>query len=103
MKEHEQNYAAHDIELEAVVHALKMWCQYLLGHKFILLTDNTYVKNLFIEHGLNARKAIWMVILSELNFDVRHIKGKENRVDDALNRRTHEVYEATIANQKVIY
>ena len=69
----------------------------MLGKKFILLIDNTRVKNMFTEHGLNARKARWMVILSELNFDVRHIKGKENRVDDALNRRTHEVYEATMS------
>ena len=38
-----------------------------------------------------------MAFLSEFDFEVKHIKGKENRVDDALNRRTHEVYEIALS------
>ena len=75
LKEHERNYAIRDLELAAVVHALKIWSHYLLG-KFLLLTDNTYVKNLFTQPGLNARKARWMAFLSEFNFEVKHIKCK---------------------------
>ena len=54
LKEHERNYVVHDLEMEAMVHALKVWRHYLLGNKFLLLTDNTCVKNLFMESGLNT-------------------------------------------------
>ena len=84
-KYHEQNYVVHDFELAAVVHALKMWNHYLLGKQFLLLTDNTCVKNLFTRHGLNARKEIWMDFLSEFDFEVKHINGNENKVADALS------------------
>ena len=80
LKDHEQNYVLHDLELAAVVHALKMWHHYLLRKKFLLLTDNTYVKHLFTHLGLNSRQARWMAFLSEFDFEVKHIKGKENRV-----------------------
>ena len=83
----------HDVELAFVVYALKMLCHYLLGKKFLLLTDNSYVKHLFTHPGLNARQARWMAFLSEFDIEVNHIKGKENKVVDALSRRTHEVYE----------
>ena len=75
----------HDIELEVVVHALKMWCHYMLGKRFLLLTDNTCVKNMFTDMGINSRQARWMALLSEFYFEVKHIKGKENRVVDALS------------------
>ena len=100
LKEHEQNYVAHDLELEAKVHALKMWRHYLLGKKFLLLTENTCVKNLFTHPGLNARQSRWMAFLSEFDFEVKHIKGKENRVVDALSRRTHEVYEIDVSQSE---
>ena len=50
---------------------------------------------MFTQPGLNARKERWMAFLSEFDFEVKHIKGKENKVVDALSRRTHEVYEIT--------
>ena len=100
LKEHERNYAVHDLELETVVHALKMWHHYLLGKKFLLLIDNTCVKNLFNRPRLNARQARWMAFLSEFDFEVKHIKGKKNRVVDALSRKTHEVYEITMSQLK---
>ena len=87
----------HDIESEVVVHALKMWRHYLLGKRFLLLRDNTYVKNMFTQSRLNSIQARWMAFLSEFDFEVKHIKGKENRVADALSQRTHEVYEVTMS------
>jgi hypothetical protein len=38
LKEHERNYATHDLELEFIVHALKMWRNYLMGKRFNLRT-----------------------------------------------------------------
>ena len=40
LKDHEKNYATHDLDLAAVVHALKMWRHYLLGRPFVLKTNH---------------------------------------------------------------
>ena len=40
LKDHEKNYATHDLELAAIVHALKMWRHYLMGRIFELRTDH---------------------------------------------------------------
>ena len=47
LKEHEQNYLTHDLELVVIIHALKMWRHYLMGKKFILKKDNMILKYLF--------------------------------------------------------
>ena len=39
LKEHEKNYATRDLELTAIIHALKMWRHYLIGRKFLLMSD----------------------------------------------------------------
>ena len=57
IKEHERNYVTHDLELAAVIHTLKMWRHYIMGKKFLLLTDNSGVKFLFSQPDLNARRA----------------------------------------------
>ena len=69
LKEHERNYVVHNLDLVAVVHALKPQCHYLLGKMFLLLIDNTCVKNMFNGLGLIARQTIWMAFLSEFNFE----------------------------------
>ena len=40
LKEHEKNYATHDLEIDAIIHSLKMWQHYLIGRKFLLMLDN---------------------------------------------------------------
>jgi hypothetical protein len=56
LKEHERNYATHDLELATIVHALKMWRHYLMGKKFELRIDHCGLKHLFGQPTLNARK-----------------------------------------------
>jgi hypothetical protein len=97
LKEHERLYATHDLELEAIVHALKMWRHYLMGKIFELRTDHCGLKYLFGQPSLNARQSRWLEFLSEYDFDIKHIKGKENKVVDALNRRVHEMHATTIS------
>jgi hypothetical protein len=97
LKEHERLYATHDLELEAIVHALKMWRHYLMGKIFELRTDHCGLKYLFGQPSLNARQSRWLEFLSEYDFDINHIKGKENKVVDALNRRVHEMHATTIS------
>jgi hypothetical protein len=103
LKEHERNYVTHDLELAAVIHALKMWRHYLMGRKFLLLTDNSGVKYLFSQPNLDARQAIWLAFLSEFDFEVRHIKGNENKVASDLRIRVHGLFEINISREKVIW
>jgi hypothetical protein len=56
LKEHERNYASHDLELVAIVHALKIWRHYLMGKKFELRTNHCGLKHLFGKPTLNSRK-----------------------------------------------
>jgi hypothetical protein len=44
LKEHERLYATHDLELEAIVHALKMWQNYLMGKRFELRINHCGLK-----------------------------------------------------------
>jgi hypothetical protein len=76
LNELEMNYATHDLELDAMVHALKMWRNYLLGRIFVLMIDHCGLRYLFDQPKLNARQARWMDLLSEFDFEIKHIKGK---------------------------
>jgi len=97
LKEHEQKYSAYDLELAAVIHALKMWRHYLLGRKFLLLTDHHSLTNYFSQPTLNARQARWADFLSGFDFEIKHLKGKENRVADALSRKVQCVCNISVS------
>ena len=97
LKDHERLYATHDLELESIVHALNKWRHYLMGKRFELRTDHNGLKYLFDQPTLNARHSRWLEFLYEYNFDIKHIKGKENKVVDALSRRVHELHATTIS------
>ena len=68
LKEHERNYATHDLALVAIVHALNMWRHYLMGRKFELRIDHCGLKYLFNQPTLNVRKARWLEFLCEFDF-----------------------------------
>jgi hypothetical protein len=72
LKEHERNYVTHDLELVAIVHALKKWRHYLMGREFELKIDHRGLKHLFEEQTLNSKETVWLEFL----FDIKHIKGK---------------------------
>ena len=80
----------HDLELEVIIPTLKIWRHYLIGNKFILLTYNIGLKYLFYKKTLNSHQAKWIAFLSEYDFEIRHIKGKEKIVADALSQQQHE-------------
>jgi len=50
------------------------------------MSDNISLKYLFDQQNLNARKTRWLNFLSEYDFEIKHIKDKENKVADALRR-----------------
>ena len=97
LKEHENNYPMHDLELASIIHALKMWRHYLMGRKFLLKTDNMSLTYLFNQPDMNARKARWLAFFSEYHFKIKHIKGKENTAVDTLSYLTHMIYEVTLS------
>eukprot|EP00253_Pinus_taeda_P029145 PITA_29145 len=100
LKEHAQKYFAYDLELAAIIHALKMWRHYLMCRKFLLLTDHHSLTNYFSQLTLNARQARWVDFLGSFDFEIRHLKGKENRVVDALSRKVQCLYEISYSEWK---
>jgi hypothetical protein len=84
---HEENYATHDLELLAIVYALKVWKHYLVGQKFELKTSHCGLQHIFMQNDLNARQWCWSELLSEYDFEITYIKGTVNRVAKALSQR----------------
>ena len=97
LKEHERLYATHDLELAAIVHALNIWRNYLMGKSFELRTNHSGLKYLFGQPTLNARKIRCLEFLNEYEFDIKHIRGKENKVVDALSIRVCDLHATSIS------
>ena len=70
LKEHEKNYATHDLELATIIHAIKMWWHYLIGRIFLQMSDNISLKYLFDQKNLNDRQARSLPFLSEYDFKI---------------------------------
>ena len=68
-----------------------------MGKIFELRMDHSGLKYLFGQPTLNSRQSRWLEFLNEYDYDIKHIKGKENKVVDALNRRVHEMHATTIS------
>ena len=78
LKDHERNYAAHDLELAAVVFALKMWRHYLYGEKFEVHSDHQSLQYLFSQKELNIRQRWWMEYIKDYDFPIKYHLGKVN-------------------------
>jgi hypothetical protein len=89
LRRHEENYAAHDLELLSIIYALKIWRHYLVGRKFELKTDHCGLQHIFTQSDLNARQWRRSELLSEYNFKITYIKGTMNQVANALSQRPH--------------
>ena len=85
LKNHEQNYPTHDMELAAIVFALKAWRHYLYGVKFEVFSDYKSLKYIFTQRDLNMRQRRWMEFLEDYDFTLHYHSGKANVVADALN------------------
>ena len=68
-----------------------------MGRKFELGTYHYGLKYWFDQPTLNARKSRWMDFLCEFDFEIKHMKGKENKMVDALNRKVHEMHVASLS------
>ncbi|MCO5575329.1 hypothetical protein L7F22_029129 [Adiantum nelumboides] len=84
--DHERNYPTHDLELLAVIHALKLWRHYLLSRKFQLVTDHKSLKWIFTQPNLNMRQRRWIELLQEYDFDIKLEALRPTNLQDALLR-----------------
>ncbi|GJX17605.1 retrovirus-related pol polyprotein from transposon 17.6 [Tanacetum coccineum] len=84
LKIHEKNYTTHDLELGAVVFALKIWRHYMYGTKCTVFTDHKSLQYILDQKELNMRQRRWLELLSDYDYEIRYHLGKENIVADAL-------------------
>ncbi|GKC14918.1 putative reverse transcriptase domain-containing protein [Tanacetum coccineum] len=87
LKIHEKNYTTHDLELGAVVFALKIWRHYLYGTKCVVFTDHKSLQHILNQKELNMRQRRWIELLSDYDCEIRYHSGKANIVEDALSRK----------------
>ncbi|GJX95015.1 putative reverse transcriptase domain-containing protein [Tanacetum coccineum] len=84
LKIHENNYTTHDLELGAVVFALKIWRHYLYGTKSVIYTDHKILQHIFSQKELNMRQHRWIELFSDYDCEIHYHPGKANVVADAL-------------------
>jgi len=102
LKVHEKNYSMHDLELAAVVFALKTWRHYLYGSQFQVFSDRKSLKYLFDQKELNMRQLRWMEYLKDYDFELLYHPGKANVVADALSRKRVHVSPMMIKELELI-
>jgi hypothetical protein len=84
---HEEHYPTHDLELLAIVHALKVWRQYLLGNLVHIYTDHKSLRYLFTQPDLNMRQRRWLELIKDYGLKVHYHPRKANVVADALSHK----------------
>ncbi|GKB06108.1 putative nucleotidyltransferase, ribonuclease H [Tanacetum coccineum] len=90
LKTHEENYTTHDLELGAVVFALRLWRHYLYGTKCVVYTDHKSLQYILDQKELNMRQRRWIELLSDYDCEIRYHPGKANVVADALSRKVRD-------------
>src|ERR1041385_3540504 len=89
LRPHEENYTTHDLELAAVVHALKAWRHYLLGNRCEIYSDHQSLKYIFTQPDLNLRQRRWIDLIKDYHFGISFTPGKANVMGDALSRESY--------------
>nr|GFB31982.1 putative reverse transcriptase domain-containing protein [Tanacetum cinerariifolium] len=87
LKIHENNYTMHDLELGAMVFALKTWIHYLYGMRCVVFIDHKSLQHILDQKELNMRKRRWLELLSDYDCEIRYHLRKGNVVADALSRK----------------
>jgi hypothetical protein len=83
------NYPIHDLELAAVVHALKIWRHYLMGKRCEIYMDHKSLKYIFTQLNLNLRQRRWLKLIKNYDLEINCNPGKANVVADTLSRMSH--------------
>ena len=99
LKNHERRYPTYDMELAAIVFALKIWCNYLYGEQFEVFLDQKILKYIFTQRDLNMRQHRWMKYLEDYEFTLNYHPGKVNVVPDVLKWKLRRVL-ASVASRE---
>jgi hypothetical protein len=86
---HEEKYLAHDLELAAVVMALRTWRHYLRESMVHIYTDLKSLKYIFTQPDLNMRQRRWIELIKDYELEVHYHLGKTNVVTNALSHKAH--------------
>ncbi|WVZ80900.1 hypothetical protein U9M48_028337 [Paspalum notatum var. saurae] len=89
LRKHEVNYPTHDLELVAVLHALKIWRHYLFGQRYEIYTDHKSLKYIFTQNELNMRQQRWLELIKDYDMEIHYHPGKANVVADTLSRKSY--------------
>ncbi|GJT24487.1 putative reverse transcriptase domain-containing protein, partial [Tanacetum coccineum] len=85
----EKNYITHDLELGAVMFALKIWRHYLYGKKSVIYTDHKSLQHIFNQKELNMRQRRWIELFSDYDCEICYHPGKANRgLDEMIEHRS---------------
>ncbi|KAK4270828.1 hypothetical protein QN277_019597 [Acacia crassicarpa] len=96
LKPYEENYPSHDLELAAVVFALKIWRHYLYGSFCKVYTDHKSLKYIFTQKELNMRQRRWLELIKDYELEIQYHEGKANVVADALSRKSRHTLNAFV-------
>jgi hypothetical protein len=89
LRKHEAHYPTHDLELAAVIHALKIWRHYLMGKRCELYMDHKSLKYIFTQSNMNLRQRRWLELIKDYDLGINYHLGMANVVADALSQRSH--------------
>ncbi|KAA3484506.1 DNA/RNA polymerases superfamily protein [Gossypium australe] len=95
LKPHEKNYPTHDLELAAIVFALKVWRQHLYGEKCQVFTNHKSLNYLMTQKELNLRQRRWLELIKDYELVIDYHPGKADVVADALSRKSLFALRAT--------
>ena len=99
LRRHEENYATHDLELAAVVHALKIWHHDLLGNPVHIYSDHKSLKYIFTQSELNLRQRWWLELIKDYDLEIHYHPSKANVVADALScKASYSCISATVVH-----
>ncbi|KAD6453055.1 hypothetical protein E3N88_07760 [Mikania micrantha] len=102
LKPYEVNYPTHDLELAAVIFALKIWRHYLYGDSCDIFTDHKSLKYICTQKELNMRQRRWLELLKDYDANIQYHPGKANVVADALSRKSSGMLSSLQLQQEII-
>ena len=97
LKNHDKNYPTHDLELAAIVFALKIWRHYLYGEQFEVFSNLKSLRYIFTQRDLNRRQHKWMEYLEDYDFTLHYHPGNANVVADTLSWKSKRILASVVS------
>ena len=99
LNNHEHNCPTHDLELAAIVVAIKIWCHYLYGEQFEVFSYHKSLKYIFTQRDRNMRQHKWMEYLEDYDFTLHYHPSNANIVANALSRKSRGVHASVVSRE----